>query len=324
MKYSNLLLLSIAIFSTEVMGEDNGNQNGPECVTHTVTNQTTGNSSTVTRCQVESETSTLPKRSQRQSGNQQTGSAKTTRYHSYPFKYFSPLDAQISTAESSAGIERYTLWSVVFGFVGSLLLLATLNATRSAAKAANRTALAAENAERAQVYVVVDFQLVWPCVFTSSSCRINYVEPTVMLHNYGKTPAFDVQVDTIFQKFREAPGTGGDMTEIASLDRVTKRYPVFPPSSAKGGVVISPPDGVDPMGAYLNQFCDFYNIWTKVSYKTVFSDQASKPIEDNREYRAILMLEHKGGTRGDVSVGTTPRRIETSVEKRETGYRPTL
>ena len=102
------------------------------------------------------------------------------------FNSFTDLDAQISMAKSTHSIKEYTFAGVVIGTIGTFLLGWTLLETRNTADAANRTADAAENAERP--YLMPD---ILATEFDGSTMESPRGLLSVVATNFGNSPAFN-------------------------------------------------------------------------------------------------------------------------------------
>ncbi|MDB4223909.1 hypothetical protein N9850_09060 [Granulosicoccus sp.] len=104
-----LLILSLFLLSQPGQTQDDGNnssQNRSNCQTHTVINETTKTSSTITRCL--NETVVDLQHEEPKTEESSTQANENLEHHGFPFNAFSDLNAQISMAESTDAIRTYT------------------------------------------------------------------------------------------------------------------------------------------------------------------------------------------------------------------------
>lgn len=206
MKISILLIISLFLFSQSGQAQDdssNSSQSRVNCETHTVTNETTKTSSTITRCLNEGVVDLQDKKPKpKESGAK---GDENLQHHGDPFNTFSDLNAQISMAESTDAIRIYTFIGVFIGLIGSFLVGLTLLYTKGAMEATKETLRQTiETTRQAELATKIateqltqsrDSQKAYLMFEAHSQNEVNsgFLVISAVFKNYGQTPALDVR-----------------------------------------------------------------------------------------------------------------------------------
>jgi len=181
-----ILLLSFtcaSVLADESDDANNDSQN-PDCETHTVRSHATNATNTITRCRGEA-IANLPHQKPITKDTEKN-SKENPNLHWELINNFDDLSAQESMAHSTSSLVSLTTGGLIVSFLGLGLLGWTLRETRRTADAADRTANAAENADKS--YLIWDMSASFVQGETGGVDR-NRVIVRAKVQNYGRTPA---------------------------------------------------------------------------------------------------------------------------------------
>ncbi len=210
------------------------------------------------------------------------------------------VNAQEGMWRAAIALVVLTVFQIFIGAATVIFVIFTFNTQRRELGAANRTAEAAENAERARIIADVVFDYVdgdgKSLVVGDVIEEHGFLRPNISFRNHGRTPAFDVEIQVIYQPLRAYQASMvPDRTIYAACNLISmppnkKIRPEITGMELAKDLLQTPrgsPDNLD------------YIVWTKISYRTIFDDPTSDLRVDITEYVCGIRLtyvETKKGT----------------------------
>lgn len=206
------------------------------------------------------------------------------------------LNAQEGMWRASNAMVVLSIFQVIVGLGTVIFLVLTFRTQRSELSAANRTAQAAEDSEKAQLLFTVQYELHKPKAFkppVTDFDRLNgrdFGLPIVKLGNYGRSPARDVEVAVYFETWGVKGENLGRPYSAVDLKLYRKTFPIFPSNGEQVSLPLEPELLKD---LYFIPWCQdeyVYRVRTEISYKTLFGYPHAEPVVEKMSHLGHFLV----------------------------------